>query len=237
MTHIDFNYKSKRYDWHESTYYTYVYNALGEATINSKGNTSGIRENTERTDYVNLNAYSEYNFNLKNNHNLKVMAGFQMEHNKWHGFSGGRQGVIVNGYDEIDITTGMDYKGNAVTPTIGGSTTRWATAGFFGRINYDYKGRYLAEVNLRYDGSSRFRNDNRWDMFPSFSLGWNIAHEDFWKSFAEVVNSLKIRGSYGELGNQNTSNPYPTYQVLDIKTNAGTWLQMVRNRISLRCRV
>ena len=48
----------------------------------------------------------------------------------------------------------MDYKGNAVTPTIGGSTTRWATAGFFGRINYDYKGRYLAEVNLRYDGSS-----------------------------------------------------------------------------------
>lgn len=225
VTHIDFNYRSKRYDWHESTYYTYVHNALGEATINSKGNTSGVRENTERTDYVNLNAYSEYGFKVGDDHNFKVMAGFQMEHNKWHAFSGGRQGIIVNGYDEIDITTGVDYKGNAVTPTIGGSTTRWSTAGFFGRINYDYKGRYLAEINLRYDGSSRFRSDNRWNVFPSFSLGWNVARENFWESLAQTVNTLKLRGSYGELGNQNTSKPYPTYQVLNISTNAGTWLQ------------
>lgn len=225
VTHIDFNYRSKRYNWHEATYYTYVHNALGEATINSKGNTSGVRENTENTDYINLNAYSEYSFNLNDVHHFKAMAGFQMEHNKWHTFSGGRQGIIVNGYDEIDVTTGTNYNGNPVTPTIGGSTTRWATAGFFGRINYDYEGHYLAEVNLRYDGSSRFRSDKRWNLFPSFSLGWNVARENFWEPLSDVVNMLKLRGSYGELGNQNTTQPYPTYQVLSIKTSAGTWLQ------------
>ena len=225
VTHLDFNYRSKRYDWHESTYYTYVHNALGEEVLNSKGNTSGVRENTERTDYVNLNAYSEYSFSLEQAHNFKVMAGFQMEHNKWHAFSGGRQGIIVDGYDEIDITTGLNYSGTTVPPTIGGSTTRWSTAGFFGRINYDYKGRYLAEVNLRYDGSSRFRSDKRWNLFPSFSLGWNVAREAFWEPMENIINTFKVRGSYGELGNQNTSKTYPTYQVMTISSNAGTWLQ------------
>lgn len=60
--------------------------------------------------------------------------------------------------------------------------SEWATTGFFGRVNYDYKGRYLAEVNMRYDGTSRFLRDNRWNLFPSFSLGWNMAREAFLKT-------------------------------------------------------
>ena len=76
----------------------------------------------------------------------------------------------------------------------------------FGRINYDYKGKYLAEVNIRYDGTSRFRREQRWNWFPSFSLGWNIARENFWESLSEYVGTLKLRGSYGELGNQNTKS-------------------------------
>lgn len=95
----------------------------------------------------------------------------------------------------------------------------------------------MAEINLRYDGSSRFRSDNRWNVFPSFSLGWNVARENFWESLAQTVNTLKLRGSYGELGNQNTSKPYPTYQVLNISTNAGTWLQDGKNLILPKCRV
>lgn len=63
-----------------------------------------------------------------------------------------------------------------------GGYSEWATAGFFGRVNYDYKGRYLAEVNMRYDGTSRFLRDNRWNLFPSFSLGWNMAREAFLKT-------------------------------------------------------
>lgn len=136
-----------------------------------------------------------------------------------------RDGIIVPGQPEVDITTGQDYYGNTITPSTNGARYAWSTAGFFGRINYDYQGKYLAEVNLRYDGTSRFRKEQRWNWFPSFSLGWNIARESFWEPVAEYVGTLKIRGSYGELGNQNTKEWYPTYRVLTVKASNGDWLQ------------
>lgn len=92
-------------------------------------------------------------------------------------------------------------------------------------MNYDYKGRYLAEANLRYDGTSRFRRGNRWQLSPSFSLGWNIAQENFWEDFADVCNQLKFRFSYGELGNMNTNGWYPTYRAMTLKQANGSWLQ------------
>ncbi len=91
-----------------------------------------------------------------------------------------------------------------MNPTAKGGYNTWTTAGFFGRLNYDYKGRYLLEANIRYDGSSRFLRENRWNWFPSFSAGWNIAQEAFWENLAQTVNTLKLRASWGELGNQNT---------------------------------
>lgn len=90
----------------------------------------------------------------------------------------------------------------------------WATAGFFGRINYDYKERYLAEVNLRYDGTSRFMSDQRWNLFPSFSVGWNVAREAFMEPYNHIISNLKFRGSWGELGNQNTESLYPFIQLI-----------------------
>lgn len=84
----------------------------------------------------------------------------------------------------------------------------------------------MLEANLRYDGTSRFRNDQRWNWFPSFSAGWNIARENFWgKDLQEIVSVLKLRASYGKLGNQNTSNLYPTYQTMSVNVNSGSWLQ------------
>ena len=91
--------------------------------------------------------------------------------------------------------------------------------------NYDYNGKYLVEGNLRYDGSSRFRRGNRWILTPSFSLGWNVARENFWEKLADVVEVFKLRVSYGELANQNTTSWYPTYQTLGVTTNGGKWLQ------------
>jgi TonB-linked SusC/RagA family outer membrane protein len=101
----------------------------------------------------------------------------------------------------------------------------WGTAGYFGRFNYDYQGKYLLEANLRYDGTSRFRRETRWNWFPSFSAGWNIARESFWGELGNKVNILKLRGSYGKLGNQNTDSYYPTYQVIGVSSNSGSWLQ------------
>jgi len=101
----------------------------------------------------------------------------------------------------------------------------WSTIGLFGRLNYDYRGKYLAEINLRYDGTSRFRGNKIWNWFPSFSMGWNVAKEDFWKSYTDICNELKFRFSYGELGNQNTTNWYQTYQTINTKAASGAWLQ------------
>lgn len=91
--------------------------------------------------------------------------------------------------------------------------THWATAGFFGRLNYDYKERYLLEVNL---GMTVLHvcKDKRWNLFPSFSAGWNVAREAFMEPTSHIINTLKIRGSWGELGNQNTENLYPYIQLM-----------------------
>ena len=119
----------------------------------------------------------------------------------------------------------MDGGGKEQANELGGYRNEWATAGFFGRLNYDYQGRYMAEANFRYDGSSRFREGNRWQFSPSFSLGWNIAQESFWEDFADVCNQLKLRASYGQLGNMNTNDWYPTYRLMTLNMAGGKWLQ------------
>src|SRR3546814_13734614 len=102
-----------------------------------------------------------------------------------------------------------------------GQYQHWATAGFFGRLNYDYKGRYLLEVNARYDGTSRFMREKRWNLFPSFSAGWNIAEANYCNLGA--VELFKLGGSYGKLGNQNTANWYPFYLLMPVGNANGTW--------------
>ena len=73
---------------------------------------------------------------------------------------------------------------------------------------------------MRYDGTSRFLRDNRWNLFPSFSLGWNMAREAFFEDLTDLISTFKIRGSWGELGNQNTDNWYPSIELLILtKTN------------------
>jgi TonB-linked SusC/RagA family outer membrane protein len=103
----------------------------------------------------------------------------------------------------------------------------WSTAGYFGRLNYNYKGRYLIEGNLRYDGTSKFRGNSRWAWLPSFSAGWNVAQESFWSSLGldNKISLLKLRGSYGELGNQNTVGNYVTYTTISPGSTNGPWLQ------------
>lgn len=130
---------------------------------------------------------------------------------------GKRYARVSNDLPVLDLTTSTDQF------ELGSEYGRWRNAGFFGRINYDYDGKYLVEGNLRYDGSSRFRRDSRWVWSPSFSLGWNVAREKFWKPIEQYVNTLKVRVSYGVLANQNTTSWYPTYQTINIGT--GKWLQ------------
>ena len=127
-----------------------------------------------------------------------------------------RDDVISDEVPSIDTSMGKDYTS--------ANKKEWATAGFFGRLNYDYDGRYLAEINIRYDGSSRFLRDKRWNVFPSFSLGYNIAREAFWEDLSEYVGTLKPRFSWGKLGNQNTKEFYPFYPAQPLGLKNGKYL-------------
>lgn len=134
-------------------------------------------------------------------HNFKALAGYSQESTKYDAYSLGRQDFLNN---DIHVINGGSA--NKDQWSTSGSAYEWAIQSMFGRLSYSFKDRYLVEVNGRYDGSSRFKN-NRWGFFPSVSAGWRISEEDFLKGSA-VVSNLKLRGSYGKVGNQNVSDIY-----------------------------
>lgn len=121
--------------------------------------------------------------------------------------------------DDLNLVSQND-KGETLTG-VGGGQNDYALAGFFGRINYDYKGRYLAEVSARYDGTSRFAEGHRWGWFPSASVGWRISEEPFFEPARKVVDNLKLRASFGSLGNQNVSSYYTYMRLVSIKEFKG----------------
>lgn len=192
----------------------------------TKGSTwddhTGVANDVGRNQYANVNAYTDYE-NTISGHYFKVMAGMQMEMYHVNSTYAKKEGLIVPEIPSIDTTTGL-FNGEKVSPVVGGGSGSWRTLGFFGRINYNYLERYLFEANLRYDGSSRFAANKRWGLFPSVSLGWNIARENWFRPAAAYVNTLKLRLSYGSLGNQNTSSYYPTYELMGFANSKGQWL-------------
>ena len=213
-TTVELNYRMN-YNFEHTDYQTaYAYDVNGNpyAIANS---TTGVKEYAYKSNFFNPNIFTEYSFSLNDAHNFKVMAGFQSELYKDRDITASRNNIMA-GLPTLDTTN--------ASPSVGGGYGEWATAGFFGRLNYDYQGRYLLEANIRYDGTSRFLRDQRWNVFPSFSAGWNIAREAFFEDYTDIINNLKIRGSWGELGNQNTDNWYPFYRQLVFKQQNGGWL-------------
>jgi TonB-linked SusC/RagA family outer membrane protein len=135
-------------------------------------------------------------------HNFSLMGGTSRETYDEKHLSGYRRDFVYDNYEQL--TAGADD----ATKDNNGTQNQWILISAFGRFNYDFAGKYLFEANMRYDGTSRFLGDNRWAAFPSFSAGWLISREDFWDKFSPVVNMLKLRGSWGKLGNQNIGNSY-----------------------------
>ncbi len=228
ITTGEFNYKTDDQFRHWDSQKTYNHDVNGNAY--AYNTSSNVHEGAYRTNYYNVNLFSEYTKELKGGHTLKGLVGFQSEMNKYRDLTADRQGIIVADLPTLNTTNGVDASGKTAAPSVSGNYYNWSTAGFFGRLNYDYKGRYLLEANMRYDGTSRWRSDKRWNWFPSFSAGWNMARESFWKPLENYVSTLKLRASYGSLGNQNTVDangnllPYPTYQTMPIGTANGSWL-------------
>ncbi|MDR1718175.1 MAG: TonB-dependent receptor [Prevotella sp.] len=223
LTYIDFNYRIKSANRHWDSYPKINHDINGNPYY--RNSSSNVHEDLLKENYYNFNARTEYSLSLNKSHNFHVMAGVQAENLKQTLFGLQRNGIMINSKPEIDLTSGLDINGNPITPSVNGGRNEWSTAGFFGRINYDYQGKYLLELNLRADGSSRFRKGNQWKTFPSASVGWNIAQESFFEPLQQSIDMLKIRASYGSLGNQNTDNWYYTYQTLSASPSSGGWLQ------------
>lgn len=186
--------------------------------VNAYTNTD---KNTNITKTVANNSLTEVRNNLKeytwNNlltyersfgkHDLKALAGYSQISNTQSFLSAYRERFYNN-----DITS-IGQGSNDGTKSNSGSDAAWGLRSYFGRINYAYAGKYLLEVNGRYDGSSRFASNKRYSFFPSFSAGWRIAQENFFASLLPVVNDLKLRGSYGSTGNQSV-DLYSYYDAL-----------------------
>lgn len=221
-THIDLNYRIKNENQHVDRQMLYNHDVKGNPYVYDK--TSYVSESNLKENYFNVNIYSDYTFSVNDVHNMHVMAGFQAENLNQKYYSLQRNGIMFPNKPDADLTTGLDYDGNPITPSVRGYRNSWSTAGFFGRFNYNYNDKYLFEANLRYDGTSRFQKGNQWKLFPSFSLGWNIAREEFFESLSSTIGTLKLRGSYGTLGNQNTTNWYQTYQTMSVGSADGDWM-------------
>ncbi|NQX37830.1 TonB-dependent receptor [Pedobacter steynii] len=168
----------------------------------------GYARNMAATNYFSPNVYTSYNFTLNEDHNFSAMIGFQQELNEFKALSSSVQDLISPTRPGLSLATR-----NQTTTE---ERTHWGTQGFFGRFNYNYKSKYLVEINGRYDGSSRFASGSRWGFFPSFSLGYNIAQEKFMESLKEHISLLKLRGSYGFLGNQSGAGLYSYAQSMRI---------------------
>lgn len=222
VTHIDLNYHIRSANRHWDSLMQYNHDINGNPYQYTQS--SNVHEDYYKENYYNFQAYTEYTHSFNEKHNLHVMGGFQAEDLKQTQFGLQNNGVMFPDKPEVDLTTGLDVNGNPITPDTNGSRNEWTTAGFFARVNYDYDGKYLIEANLRADGTSRFRKGNQWKAFPSVSLGWNIARENFFEPINNIVGTLKLRASYGSLGNQNTTNWYQTFQTMTVGASDGSWL-------------
>lgn len=152
------------------------------------------RQTNTKVDLWTMNVYGSYEKTFAHNHNMKVMLGTTAERENYRYFYAQRKVLLDNNLPELNLATGDQ--------TVSSAAYNRATAGFFGRVNYDYKGIYLVELNGRYDGSSKFPAADQWAFFPSMSLGYRFSEESFFENYRDVVNNGKLRFSYGEIGNE-----------------------------------
>ncbi|WP_349318268.1 TonB-dependent receptor [Chitinophaga sp. MM2321] len=186
-------------------------------------NTRYTRANNQTT-YQALNVYANYTKEL-GNHHLNFLVGTNQELSKQESFTINRLDMLSSQVPSLSTSTG----------TIDGDDSfgEYAISGYFGRINYDYKNKYLLEVNGRFDGSSRFPATQRFGFFPSVSAGWNVSEESFMKPLADVIPQFKLRGSFGEIGNQvvNNTDGTPNYYpyVPGLATYNAAWTDPATN--------
>lgn len=179
------------YDWYKTKYRI----GYGPNDVREQGDSRVYKANTSDL-YTVLDLYVTFN-KAFGKHAITGILGFNQEYNRWNEFSAQRNNIISTSLPSIALSSGEQY--------VNESYKDWAIRGLFFRTNYTYNDRYILEINGRYDGTSRFPKNKRFGFFPSASLAWRIDSEQFFESLRSSVSQLKLRVSYGALGNQLVS--------------------------------
>lgn len=189
------------------------YNYKGDKLVltSPKQADSYYTKTSSRTDFYSLQGYLDWSRTFSEVHNVKLMAGWQYN---------------LKEYDYVtttakDTQAALDVINGSGEITTGGNKWQEAIMSYYGRANYDYRSKYLLEGQFRYDGSSKFSKDNRWAAFWGVSAGWRITEENFMEGAREWLNELKIRASYGNVGNQGGIDRYSGVALYNYHGNGG----------------
>ena len=197
------------------TYYNYAGNTV---TLHDPSQEkSYFQQTSARTDFYSFSGYVNAHKTYLDKHNVSLMLGTQYELKDMEQF-GAKYTDILEGLEVINGSGTL-----TLANTSGSNNYRNAIMSYFGRLNYDFDSRYLVEFNARYDGSSKFLPENRWDFFWGVSLGWRINQEKFLKDI-KWINNLKLRASYAEMGNQSGISNYDGYQFYQVASLSGAYV-------------
>jgi TonB-linked SusC/RagA family outer membrane protein len=215
---VDFTFRNTNANRYQKRVQVPFSNFLGVTSYVGQ-TTNDIATEDAKTRYLATNVYAEYENDFGDNHYLKAMVGYNYEQSTFNRVAVQRNGLIFDDASDLNLALGQAIN-------TGGGFEEWAILGGFSRLNYAFKDRYLVEVNARYDGSSKFPANQRFGFFPSVSAGWKINKESFWKVSPKAISELKIRGSYGSLGNGNIAS-YAFQEIFNIN-QSGVILNGVR---------
>jgi len=170
-----------------------------------------LTQQFSNTHILQVENYLSYSTKFVDNHAFSILAGHTFLDNKYSYFQAYGENFPSNSLQVLDASSADSQRAY-------GQDSYYSLQSLFGRINYDYKSKYLFEINIRYDGSSRFAKDNRYGVFPSFSAGWRVSEEKFLEGIS-ILNNLKIRASWGVLGNQDIGDNYAYTSVYSTLTS------------------
>ena len=211
----DYSFQLTNSEYTSNNYTVYEDKVDGSPVISGSTSPSFVKKSQQNYFYKTLNAYTTYKIDIKDIHHISVMAGYQQEESKTSYLWAKKNDMVSQEVPAINTSTGtIDATDNLA---------HYATQGYFTRLNYNFKDKYLVEVNGRYDGTYKFAKDKRWGFFPSLSMGWNVSNEKFWESFRSRINMFKIRTSWGGLGNQVTASAYQDLPLMGVGSNLG-WI-------------
>ena len=217
----DFTYQDKRYKNTARKIRT-PYSKIAGVIETLSGTQSYMSETRNYTKYMAFNSTAEYE-NTWGKHYFKGLIGYNYEQSQYDRLYATRNEMVTETVENINLTT------DAVNLGIEGSWTKWRSAGAFFRVNYSFDDRYLLEVNGRYDGSSKFLPGNQWAFFPSVSAGWRLTEEPWFNVDPEWISNIKVRASWGELGNSAIS----AYSVDEkFSLSDGRWFNGVEAKVT-----